>query len=442
MTKIDPHSMLEDCIRNPHKIGWLAGKTLLTDMHSKWCWEVWGAPEGIHTSLQAHRGGYKTTAVTEVGIIWWLLTHPDDSVMLIRETWTEACKTLKAIEKYMEVPEIAALFKIQMGEAPKFVVKKTGQLTFSFKRSITKEGSIDAYGGDSVPTGSHYSAILVDDLITYNDRISKAKRERSKDVIREIITNIVNRGRSVHFVGTPWHKDDGWQLCPKPTRYDCYQTGLISEAELAGIKGLTTASLFAANYELNHLSDEGAIFTDPMFAEWDHTVPYVWVASHLDAKFSGDHTNALTIASKRKDGKIQVYGKVFKEHVDIVMPRIKQIMLNYRSTRVHNEINPDKGYVSKQLASNDPTNLKIKPARVCSYQEKMDKHIKIVSYGRHYWDRLLFDNNTDPEYLNQILDYREGEEPDDAPDSLSSILRQEFFPNDPSNRGNRILWEL
>lgn len=448
MSGVDPHAMLATVLEEPHKLGWLAGKTLLTELHSKWIWDLWGQPAGVHTGIQAHRGGYKTTACTEVGIIWWLLTHPNENILLIRETWTEACKTLKAISQYMKVPEIKALFKLAHGIEPKTTTDKSGALTFNFKTSISKESSIDAYGGASVPTGSHYGRILFDDLITWNDRASKAKRELSKEILREVMTNIVNRGGSVHNVGTPWHKDDGWGLIVDDfginiERYDCYETGLIDTTTLAKLKRTTTPSLFAANYELKHMSDEGAVFRDPLFCEWDHSVPYQWVTAHLDAKFGGDHYNALTITSKRKlDSKIQVWGKVFPEHIDKVMPRIKEIMFKFRCAKIHVETNPDKGYVGKLLASNPATQFKIRPARVCEYHEAMDKHIKIVTFGRHYWDRLLFASDTDQEYMNQILDYREGQEPDDAPDSLASNLRQEYYPTDPANRGSRKRWEL
>ena len=442
MSKIDPHSLLEKALRYPHIMGWLAGKNDLTQMHSQWAWDLWGAPTGVHTGIQAHRGGFKTTILVEVGILWHLLANPNDSVMLVRETWTESCKTLKAISKYFEVPEIKALFAVAHGIEPRMIVNKTGQITFNFKKNITKEGSIDAYGGASVPTGAHYDRILIDDLITVNDRISRAKRELSKDIIREITVNIINRGGSVHFVGTPWHKDDGWQLVSDAgvdiKKHNCYETGLISPQELAKLKSMTTASLFAANYELKHLSDEGAIFTDPVFGDWDFSVPYQWVAAHIDAKFQGDHYNALTIASKRKmDDKIQIHGQVFTEHVEKIVPRVKDILYKFKCTKIHIEENPDKGFVANLFENNEPSRLKIRPARVSRYHESMNKHVKIVTYGSLYWPRLIFTNSTDTQYLSHVLDYREFELPDDAPDSMASLMRQEFFPSDPANRAAR-----
>ena len=58
---------LRKIAKYPHLIGWMVGKDKLTKMHSKWIRDLW-LPER-HTCLQAHRGAYKTTACTEIGII-------------------------------------------------------------------------------------------------------------------------------------------------------------------------------------------------------------------------------------------------------------------------------------------------------------------------------------------------------------------------------------
>lgn len=54
----------------------------------------------------------------------------------------------------------------------------------------------------------------------------------------------------------------------------------------------------------------------------------------------------------------------------------------------------------------------------------MNKYIKISTYLRDRWDDIIFINDTDRAYINQILDYNENAEHDDAPDSLASLIRQ------------------
>ena len=60
---------------------------------------------------------------------------------------------------------------------------------------------------------------------------------------------------------------------------------------------------------------------------------------------------------------------------------------------------------------------------------------------KKYWKDLVFHPDTDPEYMSMILDYREGEKPDDAPDSAASLLREFFYPKDGEATGSG-LWEM
>ena len=224
----------------PHLLGHMVGKTKLKELHSDWCKMVWDSPGGKHFSLMAHRGAYKTTAVTEVGIVYYLLFHPADRIALIRETWTEAASTLETIKAYMRNPAIQSLFAYLHGKTPTELRSPFGSVTYDFKRTITKEGSIDAYGINQVPTGRHYDRILCDDIITIKDRLSRAHREMVKQGVLEIMTNIIDPGKNCLFVGTPWHYDDAWAMkndagrlvIPDAIKYRPQDTKILSPQEL------------------------------------------------------------------------------------------------------------------------------------------------------------------------------------------------------------------
>ena len=66
----------------------------------------------------------------------------------------------------------------------------------------------------------------------------------------------------------------------------------------------------------------------------------------------------------------------------------------------------------------------------------MNKDIKIISYLKKYWGKIVWDQETMPEYLLQIQDYRPGQDPRDCADSAASLLRQAFYPSDPDVGGN------
>lgn len=409
----------------PHLLGHMIGKDKLKKMHSEWIKDVWDDLD--HNGFQAHRGSYKTTAITEVGSIRWLLFHPNDRIAIIRKPYTEAAKTVATIKKYFQLEIIQSLFTYAHGFTPKLITGKENSLLFNFKQVITKEGNLDAYGTDSSLTGNHYDKILLDDIVTLKDRISKAEREKTKEALREIVTNIVDPGKQVMHVGTPWHKNDAWEIIPPKQKFTTADTNILSPEEIAEKKSKTTKTLYSINYDLKHIVSEEAIFTDAVEGNWSYSVPKVF--AHLDSKYQGSHTGALTIFAKRpKDGKIQIIGWVFDENVKDKINWIVSICQRYKVRTLYTENNADKGYTEDLL---NTKGLKSK-----GYHEKTNKHIKIVTYLKEYWNDLIWDVETDPNYLAQVLEYREGEEPDDAPDSAASGLREVF-----SSKTNMALWE-
>ena len=409
----------------PHVLGHIVGKTKLTMLHSDWIKYIW--PTKVSRSLQAHRGSYKTTAIAEVGAIVWMLFHPDDRIAIVRKTFSAAAEVVQTIGIMMRMPEVQMLFKIAHGFYPKAVVDREGKLLFNFKSTVTPEGSVTAHGLDYGLTGKHYDRILLDDFVTLKDRISKAEREKSKEVLREVMTNIIDPGQPVCYIGTPWHKADGWELCPEPIKFDVVRAGLLSPVEIEQKRKTTTPVLYAANYLLEHQADDQALFRDPTYARWDLMVKNN--VGQLDAAFDGDHFNAFTIMGKKPDGRIQAIGKTNAGNIKDWLDKVAEIHKKYRCTLVHNETNPDKGFTADALEK--------RGVRTKTYQEKQNKHLKISTHLYQHWNNIDWDPDTDDEYMEQILDYREGQEPDDAPDSAASLLRESF-----STKGNNsILWE-
>ena len=419
----------------PHLLGHLVGKTKLTALHSQWIWECWGSED--HYSLQAHRGSFKTTSITEVGAVWFLLFFPSTRIAIVRETWKEAVKTLGTIKKYMNSEPIRQLFAIAHGFEPRLQVKREDALLYNFKGTITKENTLDAYGIDQIPTGSHYDKIVLDDIITLRDRLSPAKRERTDQAVREILTNIIDPGKQVIAVGTTWHKKDSWRLLPPASRYTVSDTGILTPEQIAAKKATTTPSLWAANYELRHEADADLMFANPNFGDWARP-KFCRVTAHLDAKFGGKDTNALTITYQDpKTGNIHVHGRVFHEHIKEKDAFVRNAVFEKAggsTATIWNETNPDKGFVAGLLAL--PQGVAGHRLDVQTYHESTNKHHKIVSFLKLYWGRLVFDPNCDEEYLAQVSEYREGAEPDDAPDSLASVLRQAYYSSHEANPEN------
>lgn len=420
--------------RYPHLIGHMVGKTKLTAMHSRWISQLWEPQE--HTALMAHRGAYKTTACTEIGIVYHMLFNPDVRIGLIRETWTVANDTLKTISNYMQTEPVQELFRALHDRYPVATTDRDGRLAFSFKGSITKEGSVDAYGVGTVPTGSHYDVILVDDAISINDRFSRAKRERTAENLMEIKMNILDPGKFMRCVGTPWHKDDAWKVLPRPMKYDVYSTGILTAEQIEEKRKEMTGPMFSANYELEHTAADDMMFADPEYGTW--TASTHRVVAHLDAAYGGRDTNALTIMQRRADGGIQAYGKVLTGHVSQRIREIQQVCELRGARLLLMEDNSDRGFSAdllKRFGTEDGSVL-----RTQTYHEKMDKHVKIGSYLGKHWHDLVWDERTDNDYMTQVTDYMEDASPDDAPDSAASLLKEFFFKGGSNNAAKKALY--
>ena len=115
-----------------------------------------------------------------------------------------------------------------------------------------------------------------------------------------------------------------------------------------------------------------------------------------------------------------VYGRMWRKHVEDVTPLIMSEYQRLRLGKMYIETNADKGYSGQAFRKQG--------ARVVPYHEDENKHIKIVTHLKAAWPDLVFCEGTDPEYINQICDYTEDAEHDDAPDSAASLLKRGRFP--------------
>lgn len=461
VSEFSTQSLLDQVIEKPHLLGHVVGKDKLTEVHSHWikytCYpteyflkdDKWretyeffnslgGTIDVIEDgniikreqlteekflelikqkkrSLQAHRGSYKSTALDVIGAIVLLLFNFDFRICIIRKDFTKASEILQSIKLNMKKPEIKYLFQLAHGVEPKEIKSRDNILTYNFKQSVTPEGNVNAYGIHGDITGKHFDFIFFDDFITLEDKISRAEREKTKLRIEEIAENVLDPDRYCCFIGTPWHKEDAWQLCPEPLKFDCYMLDILSEEQIINKRKSTTNITFCANYELKHANAEDALFKDPNYERWQFK--YKTGIGHIDKAYKGGDTNALTFVCKKDNGRYQVLGKIWPDNIKTHFKDIKSLWEKYRIGTVYTEDNDDKGFSADILKS---MGILTK-----TYHENQNKHVKIQDYilGNDFWNLIDFDPETDPEYMNQLLDYMEGAEPDDAPDSLSCLGR-------------------
>ena len=405
--------MNENLVRHmrdrPVDIAKLVGFNKLTDLHNDWIKLMTGSTEDY--TLLGHRSSYKTSAVS-VAIANLIVLKPWENMIFLRKTDDDVKEVVKQVTNILDTN----LYHWIVREIYGVELKKSAnafEIDTNLKTSTRGAAQLLGMGINGSLTGKHASIVFTDDIVNLRDRISAAVREQTRLQYQEL-QNVKNRGGRFFNTGTPWHKEDAISKhMPNINKFDCYSTGLIDKKELQGLRASMSPSLFAANYELKHIADENAMFGEPHFIS-DVTAIYDGVA-HIDAAYGGEDYTAYTVMKKAADGRYIGFGKLWGKHVDDCIDEISALHEMCRAGSISCEKNADKGYLAKEL--------KAKGFEVNTYSESTNKYIKISTHLRAAWDDIYWLDDTDPEYLSQILDYTENAAHDDAPDSAASLIR-------------------
>ena len=412
--------VLDLLLNQPIKIGHWVGFNDLTDLHNKWLKGF--LYKDNDQTLQGHRGSYKTTTLSLFFAIHAII-KPNESVLFFRKTGGDVTEVLRQTANILQSGCMQEIVFAIYGKGLSLLKNSSTEIQTNLSTTIKGSSQLVGLGIGTSITGKHADIVVTDDIVNVNDRISQAERERTKLAYMEL-QNIKNRGGRFINTGTPWHKDDAFTLMPYPVKYDCYSTGLMTDAQIEDIKKHMSPSLFAANYELRHIASEDVIFTEPQMGA-DERLVYEGIC-HLDSAFYGEDYTAFTIMAYH-DGKYYVYGRMWHKHVEDCYPSILDLYNHFLCGKLYNEKNADKGMVARDL--------KLMGIRTATYDEHMNKHIKIVTYLKAIWPEVVFVNGTDPEYIEQITDYTENAAHDDAPDSAACLARLLYRKNSKRKDG-------
>lgn len=400
----------------PYKIGHMLGfADLREDPHNKWLKAL--LRDSYDITIQAHRGSYKTSCLA-IFLALNVIAHPSENIIFLRKTDADVAEVVRLTTKILKSGALRNLCRDLRGVDLTVKKETASEIETSLHTNTGGASQIVGIGLGGSLTGKHADVVITDDIVNIKDRVSRAERERTKLMYMEL-QNIKNRDGRIINTGTPWHKDDAFSLMPTPTgvfRWDCYQSekaGLVTADDIKHLRSSMSASLYAANYELRHIADENALFTDAQFTS-DVDRIYNGIC-HIDAAYGGEDATAFTVIAEN-GGNLIVYGRKYAKHVDDCLDDIMSLKAKYRAGTTWTERNADKGYLDKQLKARHDVSQ--------TYHEQMNKHIKISTYLKENWGRVLFLDDTDPEYIAEILDYTEHAQHDDCPDSLASAIRQ------------------
>ena len=398
-------------LKNPDELGRRVGFKDLTPLHGEWIREMVNGEDDY--TLQAHRGSYKSSCLA-VAIAMLIILRPRRNIIFLRKTDSDVAEMMGMVGKILRQQIIADLVS-QYYRKPLIITSESAShLSTNLWQSPMGAPQLLGLGIRSSITGKHAWYVITDDICNKDDRESRAERERTKIQYDEL-QNIRNKGGRIINLGTPWHKEDVFTKMPNIHRYDCYQTGLISKEQLEKLRMSMAPSLFAANYELKHIASTEVIFSTPPRFTND---PYKLRdgVAHIDAAYGGSDYTAFTCGQRDRDSDtLYLYGKIWNKPVDKVLDEIVDESRRLMCEPIKCEKNGDKGFLVRELLA--------RGIYASGYTEHMNKFVKIATILKKWWPKIIFLEGTDPEYIDQILDYTEHAEHDDAPDSAACVCR-------------------
>ena len=408
LTKYDYLDLIYD---EPYKIAQWLGFNLITEFHNQWLKDMIFGEED--ETLLAHRGSYKTTCLS-VAFTLIMIVYPNDNIIFTRKTDDDVKEIIKQTAKMLKSPLIKHISKKIYGKEVELDEESAFSITTNLKTATKGASQLLGAGIKTSLTGKHADRVFTDDIVNIKDRISKAERDLIKLQYQEL-QNVKNRGGRIFNTGTKWHKQDAIEeLMPNKKIYDCYSTGLMDRTVIEETRKTMTPSLFSANYELKHIADSEALFKTPNFTNEAELIKNG--IAHIDASYGGEDGTAFTIAKKLKDGRIIMLGKRWNKHINKCLGEIKALYEHYMVGTIYCERNADKGYLKDEMLGMGFI--------ADDYHEKTNKYIKISTYLLKQWNNIYWLEDTDVDYINEILDYTENAEHDDSPDSASSIVRE------------------
>lgn len=397
-------------VRHPERFGQMVGFNKLRELHGEWMRKMLTGDGDM--TLQGHRESYKTTCLSIVLAIQ-IIVMPNYCTLFLRKTGDDVKEIVTQVRKILTNPRTVYLINVIYNVPLRLTTDNALEIDTNLHTDTRGTSQLVGMGIGGSLTGKHFERIFTDDIVNLKDRKSKAERERTKLAYQEI-GNLINRdvGRVIN-TGTPWHPEDCFTLMPPAEKWDCYRTGLMTKEQIEEKRMKMAPSLFAANYELQHIAAEDALFKTPPKFFSDQTLLRDGIC-HIDAAYGGEDYTAFTCG--RRDGdKLYMYGRMWHGHVDTVLDfcvaKAKELMC----APVWCEKNADKGYLGTEISR--------RGIPASPYTEKENKYFKISSFLRKWWDSIEWLEGTDAEYINQILGYTEDAEHDDAPDSAACVCR-------------------
>ena len=203
---------------NPVKLAHALGFTLLTDLHNGWIKEfIFGKED---KTLKAHRGSYKTVAVS-VALAFIIVLFPLETTLFLRKTDADVTEVVRRVSAILKTDLMKAIVFAIYGVELKLLKDTNDCINTNLNIGNRGTPQLMGMGVNGSLTGKHFERIFTDDIVNLKDRISPAEREHTKIVYMEL-QNVLNRGGRIVNTGTTWHKEDAFSIMTEAKIFTCY----------------------------------------------------------------------------------------------------------------------------------------------------------------------------------------------------------------------------
>ena len=188
--------MIQVIKKKPYKIGHLLGFKDLNEINNKWIVEM--VTEEADKTLQAHRGSYKTTCLS-IAIPILMVIKPNKRILFMRKNDNAVKEVVEQVKKILKSDVFDYIVKCLYGPNAYIRLEKDSatEVTTNLTTDIKGTSQLVGIGTGSSITGKHYDIIFTDDIVTLEDRMSKAERDRTCTVYDELQNIKTEAGESL-----------------------------------------------------------------------------------------------------------------------------------------------------------------------------------------------------------------------------------------------------
>jgi hypothetical protein len=164
------------------------------------------------------------------------------------------------------------------------------------------------------------------------------------------------------------------------------------------------------------------------FKDWNDSLNS---SSWLDPAYGGICTTGQSFEQLQSND-IIIKGYVYPKHVLDVKKELSENLINNKCI--------DAMYEKNGLDYKRENEIKSISPFMRGVQSLDNKNYRIMFYTKKFMDRLYFADDCQVEYLEQLRNWEDGAVPNEAPDTLASLLREKYdrSANNNNNYGVEI----